>query len=160
MILFRQVNPLNWIQNLPTRNWRCHMTTWRWSGMRPRPKKATARTVSPARAAMAWLGMSTLTVVGTTGKPWLVGAHGEGKRNRNIDIWNKPMCFRVYTKITKTIWQWITELSNQKKKKTSCLPDVQFCITIDCDWEASPLFLLTLLSRSIVVLCSSGTLWA
>lgn len=76
--LFHQANPLNWIQNLRTRNWRCHMTTWQWSGMRPLPKKATARSVSAARAATEWLEMSTSTVVGTTGRLWLAGAHGEG----------------------------------------------------------------------------------
>lgn len=76
-LLFHQANPLNWIQNLRTRNWKCHMTTWQWSGMRPLPKKATARSVSAARAVTEWLEMSTLTVVGTTGRLWLAGAHGE-----------------------------------------------------------------------------------
>lgn len=90
-LLFHQANLLNWTQNLLTRNWRCHMTTWQWSGMRPRPKKATARSVSAARAATAWLEMSTLTVVDTTGRLWLEGAHGERDFGLVIiHIWKKP----------------------------------------------------------------------
>lgn len=90
-LLFHQANPLNWTRNLLTRNWRCHTTTWQWSGMRPHPKKAIARNASAARAAMAWLEMSTLTAVDTTGRLWLEGALGEGEFGlKFIHNWKKP----------------------------------------------------------------------
>lgn len=94
-LLFHKANPLNWTQNLPTRSWRCHTTTWQWSEMRPHPRRATARSASAARAATAWSETSTLTAVDTTGRLWLEGAHGEGfffLGLRNVIIWNKPLC--------------------------------------------------------------------
>lgn len=53
------------------------MTTWQWSEMKPHPRKATAKSGSPARAATVLWEMSILTVGVTTGKLSLEEAHGE-----------------------------------------------------------------------------------
>ena len=104
-LLFYQASPLNWIPNLLTRSWRCHMTTWQWSVMRPRPKKATARSASAARAATAWWETSTLTVVDTTGRLWLAGAHGEGSLTLKLFIsgGDLQVAIRFTQENTKTI---------------------------------------------------------
>jgi len=53
------------------------MITSQWSGMKPRPRKATARIGSPARTATVWWEMFILIAGVTTGRPSLEGVHGK-----------------------------------------------------------------------------------
>lgn len=72
-----KVNLSSWIQSRRTGSCGCPMTTSRWSETRRRPRRATARSASPATAATASQAMSTSTAAATTGRLWLEEVHGK-----------------------------------------------------------------------------------